>query len=115
MEELFELLIHYAPYIAIPLVVAGLVQSVKKAFKQFFDTSLGTRLLPFLPVALGTPLGLALGIEGVLTKLLVGAALGTVSAFIYKVVTVTLSSKLKLDDRMTRKSMDLPEENSDEN
>lgn len=113
MEQFFDLLIQYVPYIAIPLIVAGLVQSAKKAFKKFFTTQLGARLLPFIPVALGTPLGLALPLDGCMTKLLVGAALGTVSAFIYKVVTVTLSSKLKLDDRMTRKSMDLPEDHVD--
>lgn len=109
-QEYLELIIQYLPYFAIPIVVAGLVQSLKKAFKKFFSTVNGMRLLPFLPVIIGTPLGLALPVDGTWTRLLIGAGLGTASTLLYKIFTVTLAKKLRLEEKQIRKTMDLPEE-----
>ena len=97
MQELFDLLLAYAPYIAIPMVVAGLVQSLKTGFYHFFkETLIGVRILPFLPAVIGCPLGLLTPISGVGASLLVGAALGTVSSLIYEALTVSLARKAKL-------------------
>ncbi len=88
-------------YIALPVVIAGLVQALKKGFTKFFKLNqVGMRLLPFIPIILGLVGGLLLPPETIRGQLLVGGALGTVSSMIYKIVTVSLASRLKLARRM---------------
>ncbi|RLI87320.1 MAG: hypothetical protein DRP01_02105 [Archaeoglobales archaeon] len=97
MEFFIELIQQYGPYIALPMIVAGIVQSLKKGFKNFFKLNhVGMRILPFIPIVLGLVGGLLLPVESIREKLLIGGALGTVSALIFKVVTRTFASKAKL-------------------
>ena len=51
------------------------------------------------------PGGLLLPEETWQAKILVGGGLGSLSLFLYKVVTVTLSSKAKLTEKVVRKSI----------
>lgn len=97
MDGFIDLLVKYGAYAALPLVIAGVVQALKKAFKKFLlKNHIGMRLLPFIPIVLGLAGGLLLPLEFVRGQLLVGGALGTVSSLIYKVVTRTFAGKAKL-------------------
>ncbi len=101
MEDLLILVTQYGPYVACAVIVAGLVQALKKAFGKFFTkTVLGMRILPFIPMVLGVLAGLFLPLEDIQAKLLVGGALGTVSSLIYKAVTRTFAKKVKLLQKM---------------
>ena len=103
MENLMELFVEYGIYIGLAVVVAGLVEALKKAFKKFFKQNhIGIRILPFLPIVLGLSGGLLLPLETVKMQLLVGGALGTVSSLIYKMVTVSLASRIKLARKMEK-------------
>lgn len=97
MEFFVELLQQYGPYVGLAVVVAGVVEALKKAFNKFFmKNHIGMRLLPFIPIILGLLGGLLLPLETIREQLLVGGALGTVSSLIYKVVTRTFAKKAKL-------------------
>jgi len=101
VEKILDLLIEYGVYVALPVVIAGLVQALKKGFTKFFkQNQVGMRLLPFIPVVLGVAGGLLLPPETIREQLLVGGALGTVSSMIYKIVTVSLASRIKLARKM---------------
>jgi len=105
MDNMIEFLKEYGVYIALPVVVAGITQSLKISFKKFFKQNhIGMRLTPFIPFILGLFGGLLLPEETVATKLLNGGALGTVSIFIYKIVTTTLAKKIKLVGKIEQDS-----------
>lgn len=105
MEFFLEILQQYGPYVGLAVIIAGVVQALKKAFKKFLlQNYIGMRLLPFIPIVLGLAGGLLLPLESVREQLLVGGALGTVSSLIYKIVTVSLASKLRLIRKMENKN-----------
>lgn len=94
--------------IALPVVVAVLVNACKKAFSEFFRKNhIGVRLLPFMSIILGTPLGLFLTEYPFPSRLLVGAALGGISHYVYKLVTVSLTNRIKIAEKIERKGLDL--------
>ena len=97
MEFFLELLQQYGPYVGLAVIIAGVVQALKKAFKKFLlKNHIGMRILPFIPIVLGLVGGLLLPLESVREQLLVGGALGTVSSLIYKIVTRSFAGKAKL-------------------
>ena len=94
--------------ITLPVVVAVLMKACKKAFSDFFSQNhAGVRILPFMPILLGTPLGLFLTNYEFPSRLLVGAALGGLSHYIYKLITVSLTNRIKIAEKIERKSLDL--------
>jgi len=102
MDEILTFVKEYGVYIALPLVVAGLAQALKKAFGNFFKKSVtGLRIWPFIPIALGIAGGLLLPEPSSITaRLLIGGGLGAVSEFIYKFVTRTIAKKSKLLEKI---------------
>lgn len=102
MEDILALLFKYGPGLGLAVLVAGLVQALKVAFKKFFtQTFLGMRIIPFVPIVLGMLGGLCLPNQPtIMSKLLVGGALGTLSAVIYKVITRTFASSVTLQQKM---------------
>lgn len=95
--DLFGLAQEYWAFVAHPVIVAGVIQAMKAGWKSFFRSHhVGMRLLPFIPIVLGTVGGLLLPVETMQEKLLIGGALGQLSAFLYKVVTRSLVRKVKL-------------------
>ena len=58
------------------------------------------RLMFFLPLLIGTPLGLFLTQYPISERLMLGAALGGMSHFIYKMITVVIISKTKALEKM---------------
>lgn len=110
MQELLNFALEHTFELAIPVVVAVLIKAGKKSFKGFFmKNHVGVRLLPFMPILLGTPLGLFLTNYTFPSRLLVGAALGGLSHYIYKLITVSLAKRIALERRITRKTVDLTE------
>lgn len=105
MEDILALLVKYGPGLGLAVVVAGLVQALKTAFKKFFtQTFLGMRIIPFVPIVLGMLGGLCLPNQpNIMSKLLVGGALGTLSAVIYKVITRTFASSVMLQQKIDLK------------
>jgi len=104
MDGLLNFCVEYRIEIALPIVVAVLIKALKKAFKTFFTKNhVGFRLMYFLPLILGMPLGLLLTKYPVGDRLLLGAALGGISHFIYKFITVGITSKTKAIKKMEAK------------
>lgn len=104
MQEFLDILIQYGPYIGLAVIVAGIVQSLKLAFKKFFTQStLGMRIMPFIPLVLGMVGGLVLPQETVASKLMVGGALGTMSSVIYNVITRTFARGTNLQQKIDMK------------
>lgn len=103
--DIITLMQEYGVYFAIPIVVAGLVQAVKRAFPLFFKSTVGMRTTHFIPVVLGAVFGLFLDYSDLGQRFLVGAALGCVSLLVYKFVTKSLASKVDLEDHLARKTM----------
>lgn len=94
--EILNFLLEYGGYIALPIVINALMQAGKKGFKKFFRSPWGIRVTYFLPIILGVLGGLLLPSETIQDKVLIGAALGALSHYIYKFVTVTLATKSKV-------------------
>lgn len=95
--------------VALPVFVAVWIKACKKAFPNFFKKNpVGVRIMPFMPILLGIPLGLLLTKYSFPSNLLVGGALGGLSHYIYKLVTVSLTSRTKVIERIERKGLDLP-------
>ena len=92
--EFLDTIVQYKIEIAIPIVVAVLIKALKSAFKGFWTKNhVGYRLMFFLPLLIGTPLGLLLTKYPIGDRLMLGAALGGISHFIYKMITVAIVSK----------------------
>ena len=108
MEAIMEFVQQWGPYMALPIIVAFITQGLKKKV-SFFTTVWGLRLLHFLPLVLGILGGLLLPEETWQSKLLIGGGLGSLSLFLYKLVTVSLARRVHLEERLTRKSLDLDE------
>ena len=106
MLEIMELTRQYGPYMALPIIVAFLTQGLKTKV-PFFKTILGLRFIHFLPLILGLAGGFLLPEDTWQGKLLVGGGLGSLSLFLYKVVTVSLANKAHLTKKLFRKSLDL--------
>lgn len=105
MEDILNLLIQYGPHIGLAVIVAGIVQSLKVAFKKFFVmNTVGVRILPFLPLVLGFVGGFFLPETTVTSKLIVGGALGTMSTTIYNVITRTFARGAVLQQRIDMKA-----------
>ena len=105
MDGLLNLCVEYRIEIALPIVVAILIKALKASFKKFFkENHIGFRLMYFLPLILGTPMGLLLTKYPMGDRLLLGAALGGISHFIYKFITVGISSKTKSIKQMEAKN-----------
>jgi hypothetical protein len=114
MDDLIKLVSEYGPYVSLAVIVAFLVQGFKK-FVPFFSTSLGARFIHFLPIVLGILGGLLLPLDTLRNKVLVGGALGSMSALIYKTVTVTLAKKIKaVAEKVEDVKQDQPEVEEDE-
>jgi len=104
MQEFLDILVQYGPYIGLAVIVAGIVQSLKLAFKKFFtQTTVGMRLMPFIPLVLGMVGGLVLPQETLASKLMVGGALGTMSSVIYNVITRTFARGTTLQQKIDTK------------
>ena len=107
---MFDIIVTYYLEIALPIVVFALVTAAKKSFSEFFkNNQIGFRLLPFLPIILGALLGLILTEYSISARLLLGAALGGMSHFLYKLLTVAIIKKMKLEDKMELKNLSIEE------
>jgi hypothetical protein len=106
MLDVIELVQQWGPYMSLPIIVAFITQGLKTKV-PFFQTILGLRLIHFLPLLLGLAGGFLLPEDTWQDKLLVGGGLGSLSLFLYKVVTVSLANKAKLEEKLLRKSLDL--------
>jgi hypothetical protein len=105
MDDFLNLIIQYGPHIGLAVIVAGIVQSLKVAFKKFFVmNTVGVRILPFVPLILGFIGGFFLPETTVASKMLVGGALGTMSTTIYNVITRTFARTENLQQRIDAKS-----------
>ncbi len=104
MEELIR---EYWPYVALAVIVSGVVQSLKAGFQKFFlHSQLGVRIIHFVPVVLGILGGFLLPEETIREQILYGGALGTVSHLIYKLVTVSLASKAKIAEKLKQREVE---------
>ena len=102
-EGIIQFLKEYGVYIAFPVVVAGITQSLKVGFKKFFrNHHIGVRLVHFIPIILGLGGGLLLPEDSIATQLLYGGALGTFSSLIYKTITKTFARKVKLLEKINQ-------------
>ena len=109
MDTIVTLLKEYGIYIALPIIIAGVTQGLKKSFKKFFKMHhIGMRLLPFVPLIMGILGGLLLPVETIQEKLLLGGALGQLSALIYKLTTRTFAKKAKLLERIQQLAVESP-------
>ena len=108
MSEFLTIVQEWGPYLGLPIVVAFITQGLKINV-SFFKSVFGQRLLHFVPLVLGVLGGLLLPEETWQSKLLVGGGLGSVSIALYKIVTVSLDNKAKLEERILRKSIPLDE------
>jgi len=90
MEELLKLFKEYGAYVALPVIIAFVMQGLKN-FVPFFQGNIGQRIIHFIPLFLGMFGGLLFSDISLAERLLVGGGLGAVSHIIYKSVTVTLS------------------------
>ena len=104
MEDFLNLLLQYGPYVGLAILVAGIVQALKAAFKGFFlKSTIGLRIMPFIPLVLGLIGGLFLPQETLASKLFVGGALGTMSSMIYNILTRTFASGVALQQKIDLK------------
>lgn len=104
MEDFLNLLLQYGPYVGLAILVAGIVQALKAAFKNFFlKNTLGLRLMPFIPMVLGIVGGLFLPQSTMSAKIFMGGALGTMSSMIYNVLTRTFASGAVLQQKIDLK------------
>lgn len=110
MQEIIDIFTTYGPYIGLPVIIAFLTQGLKKQV-PFFQTLLGLRFIHFLPLLLGILGGLLLPEDTWQSKLLVGGGLGSLSLFLYKVVTVSMASKAKLAAKLGEEVVDEDAEN----
>ena len=106
LNEIMEFIKQWGPYLALPIIVAFVTQGLKTKI-PFFSTILGLRLVHFVPVVLGILGGLLLPEDTWGTKILMGGGLGSLSLFLYKILTVSLAKKAKIEDKLLRKSLDL--------
>ena len=107
MQDILNFILEHPIEIALPIVVAVLVNGFKKAFKKFFKQHpVGFRLMPFLPVVLGTLGGFMLTAYSMSARLMIGAALGGLSHLVYKMIKTSLASKVSLVKQMKRKNID---------
>ena len=105
--EFLDTIVQYKIEIAIPIVVAVLIKALKAAFKKFWTKNyIGYKLIYFLPLIFGTPMGLLLTKYPVADRLMLGAALGGLSHFIYKMITVAVVSKTTALKKMGEKTSD---------
>ena len=89
MQALLDFVLEYKIEMALPLVVAILVNALKAAFGNFFSKNkIGFRLKYFLPLIIGLPLGLCLTKYPMAERLMIGAALGGMSHFLYKLIMI---------------------------
>lgn len=112
MNDVLELIREWGSYIALPLVVGAITQGLKNKI-PFFGTILGLRIVHFLPLVLGILGGFLLPEETWQSKILVGGGLGTLSILLYKVVTVSLASRAKLEEKVLLKKLNLSEVDAD--
>lgn len=99
--EFLDTIVQYKIEIAIPIVVYILIKGLKRAFKQFWAKNhFGYRLMCFLPLILGTLLGLVMTKYSLMDRMMLGAALGGLSHFIYKSITVLFISRVKMVQKM---------------
>lgn len=104
--EWLDVLKEYGGYVALPVVINAIMIGLKKTSKRFFVSPWGVRLAYFLPIVLGVVGGLLLPIEEVTDQLLIGSALGALSHYVYKFVTVTLASETKVKYLSMRKEIE---------
>lgn len=104
METIIALLQEYGAYVALPVIVAGITQALKNGFNRFFRSNhVGMRIIHFIPIVLGVCGGMLLPVETMQEKILIGGALGQLSALIYKGVTRTFATKAKLQEVASRR------------
>ena len=104
MDDILTLIQDKGAYFALPIIIAFLTQGLKQRI-PFFKTTLGIRLIHFLPMILGCIGGLLLPEGTWQARILIGGALGSLSLFLYKIVTVTLANKVKLEEKIARESI----------
>jgi len=104
MDDILTLIQDKGAYFALPIIIAFFTQGLKQRI-PFFKTTLGVRLIHFLPMILGCLGGLLLPEETWQAKVLIGGALGSLSSVLYKIVTVTLANKVKLEQKIARESI----------
>jgi hypothetical protein len=109
MLDVIELVQQWGPYMSLPIIVAFITQGLKTKV-PFFQTILGLRLIHFLPLLLGLAGGFLLPEDTWQDKLLVGGGLGSLSLFLYKVVTVSLAKRAVLEEKLVRKSLEFSED-----
>lgn len=99
--EFLDTIVQYKIEIAIPIVVYILIKGLKRAFKKFWaKNQFGYRLMCFLPLILGTLLGLIMTKYSMTDRLMLGAALGGLSHFIYKSITVLFINQVTMAKKM---------------
>ena len=108
MNEVLELVREWGPYLALPIIVAFITQGLKKRI-PFFGSVLGLRIVHFIPLVLGILGGLLLPEETWQNKILVGGGLGSLSILFYKIVTVSMASKARLEEKVLLKKLNLSE------
>ena len=106
MTEMMEFVQQWGPYLSLPVIVAFITQGLKTKV-PFFATILGLRILHFIPLVLGVLGGFLLPEETWQNKVLVGGGLGSLSILLYKIVTVSLARKAKLEERILRRDVDI--------
>ena len=106
MTDIMEFVQQWGPYLSLPVIVAFITQGLKKNV-PFFATILGLRILHFIPLVLGVLGGFLLPEETWQNKVLVGGGLGSLSILLYKIVTVSLARKAKLEERILRRDVDI--------
>ena len=104
MDDLINLFKEYGVYVAMPVVVAGIIQSLKRGFRAFSLSSWGIRIFPLLPIVLGVLGGFLLPLETYREKILIGGGLGQMSTLIYELVTKTITSGPKMSVIQGRKT-----------
>ena len=106
MTEMMEFVQQWGPYLSLPVIVAFITQGLKTKV-PFFVTILGLRILHFIPLVLGLLGGFLLPEDTWQNQMLVGGGLGSLSILLYKIVTVSLARKAKLEEKILRQSMDI--------
>lgn len=108
MGEVLELIREWGVYLALPIIVAFITQGLKTKI-PFFNTVTGLRIIHFVPLVLGIAGGLLLPEETWQAKILIGGGLGSLSILLYKVVTVSLARRVKLENKVLLKKINLSE------
>ena len=106
MTEMMEFVQQWGPYLSLPVIIAFVTQGLKTKI-PFFFTVLGLRILHFIPLILGIFGGFLLPEETWQSQVLLGGALGSLSILLYKIVTVSLARKAKLEERILRRDLDI--------